>query len=165
MAVVVINKTESLQGSYTALGLGPIPPGTPVDAAVKTLEAALFKLLAASWPSTYPTYPSVQDSGVMGPWNSNAPGTAPPCVTQQMTLDFQSWGLPVDENAITLMAEEITQQISNNGGQAGTFYGQTRVGASETMYWAVGFATGAIVDGPPEELGIIYTFVATLGLT
>jgi hypothetical protein len=162
-SVTIINVT-SMQPTYTALGLGPIPAGTLADAAVATVEKQLFKNLQASWPASAPTYdPTQQDSGIMGPWSGNVAGTAPPCVVQQITLDFNSWALPNDQNAITSMAEEITQQIQNNGGLSGQFYGKTRVGGSMTLYWAVGFGTGAIADNP-EELGIIFVYSAALAV-
>jgi hypothetical protein len=154
----------TMQGTYNSLGLGPIPAGTTADAAVTAVEKVLFKNLQTGWPSTAAPYdPTQQDSGIMGPWSDNVAGTAPPCVVQQVTLDFNSWGLPNDPPTISAIGSEITQQISDNGGLTGVFYGKQRLGGSETIYWGVGFATGVIVDSP-EEFGIIYVFAAAFGI-
>jgi len=162
-SVTIVN-VNSMQPTYDALGLGPIAPGTRADVAVATVEKVLFKKLKASWPASAPQYdPTQQDSGIMGPWSQNVAGTAPPCVVQQITIDFNNWSLPNDQAAISSMAQEITQQIQNNGGLSGSFYGKTRLGGSETLYWAVGFGTGVIVDNP-EEMGVIFVYTAALAV-
>jgi hypothetical protein len=149
-----------MQPTYTALGLGPIPAGTLPDVLVPAIEKKLVAQLQAAWPSTFPAYTaSQQDMGIMGPWADNIAGTAPPCLVQQATLDFQNWELPVDAGAIDAMGKTITQEISSNGGEAGTAFGRTRVGTAVTIYWGVSFVTGPIADNP-EEIGVIYVFTA-----
>jgi len=164
---VTINNTISMQNSYDQLGLGPIPPGTTADSAVKTVQTSLFTTLNANWPKGFPPLAdtSQHDQGIMGPWSDNIPGSAPSCVVQQLSQDFKSWEMPVDTNTINTMAAQITQEISSNGGVSGTFFGRSQIGGSETVHWGVGFATGAIADGPDggtEELGIIYVITAQL---
>jgi len=150
--------------AYKSVGLGAIPAGVNVSTVVKTIEKQLFKDLKTNWPASYADFDSSQeDSAIMAPWKDNVPGTAPKCVTDAITLDFQNWGLPVDKPTITNMAKEITQQISNNGGLSGTFYGKMQVAGSETIYYGIGFATAVVVNNP-EEKGIIYVFSSSLGL-
>jgi hypothetical protein len=163
---VTIVNIESLNATCQQLGMQPLPPGTPLDKGVKQVWDALNTAMATKWAKVYPsvTAPAESDSGVMGPWSDNVPGTAPQCLTGKVGEDFKSWGLPVDDPAIEQMAVQITQEISSQGGAAGTFVGQSQVGGSETIYWAVGYGTGAIADGPPEMLGVIYTFMATLSV-
>lgn len=159
-----IVNANSVQPSLSALGEGTLPAGTTADAAVAIVENVLAKKLQGDWPSTYPDYETdQQDQGIMGPWNANVAGAAPQCVVQQLTGDFNAWELPSDDTTINAIATQITQEISSNGGLSGTFYGRTRVGGSETIYWGVAFATGAIQDNP-EVLGIIYVFTAQLGV-
>lgn len=159
---ITVNVTN-FKPAYESLGLGPIPAGTTTDAAVNQIQSKLNDLLKDGWPKTYETYDESQaDSAIMSPWKNNVPGTAPTCVTDAIRLDFQSWDLPVDENTITLMAKEITQQISNHGGNKGTFYGKHRI-ASETIQWGISFISAIVVDNP-EELGIIYAFSAVLSI-
>lgn len=155
---------NNFQPAYSSLGLGPIPAGTTVDSAVKTIQTALEKMLGDNWPkSGYGSAPTQTDSAIMAPWKANIPGTAPKCVIDAIKIDFKAWGLPVDDNAITLMAKEITQQISNHGGNTGTFYGVSHVTSSETIYWGVSFTTAVVVDNPMET-GIIYGFGAVFSL-
>lgn len=162
-SVTVIN-VQSMQPSFTAAGLGPIPAGTTADAAVATIQTAFATKLRNNWPSNWPAYvTSQQDQGIMGPWSANLAGTAPPCLVQQITMDFNNWELPVDTSTINDMASQITEEISANGGTTGTFTGRTRIGGAETIYWGVAFGTGAIADNP-EEMGIIYVFSAQLGV-
>lgn len=160
ITVNVIN----FQPAYTSLGLGPIPAGTTPDDAVATLQKKLGKDLQTNWPSTFEPYNSMQeDSGVMAPWKANIPGTAPKCATDAIALDFEAWGLPVDHPSITLIAKEVTQQISNHGGNMGVFYGKSRIAGSTTIQWGVSFTTSVVVD-KPEEMGIIFAFAAVLAI-
>lgn len=162
-SVTIIN-TVSMQSTYTALGLGQIPSGTLADAAMKTIQQALLKKVQASWPKTAAPFDTTQsNSGLMGPWSANVGGTAPPCAVRWITSSFNDWGLPNDQQTVASIAQEITTGIQANGGLSGQFFGKTRVGGSETIYWAVGFGTGAIVDNP-EEMGIIFVYTAVLGL-
>jgi len=160
ITVNVIN----FQPAYTSLGLGPIPAGVTTAAAVTTIQKALGKKLGSKWPSAYEPYNSAQeDSAVLAPWKNSIPGTAPKCATDAIALDFEAWGLPVDHPAITLIAKEITQQISNHGGNTGVFYGKSRIAGAETIQWGVSFTT-AIVINKPEEKGILYAFSAVLSI-
>lgn len=164
--VTVINvNVTNFQAAYTNLGLGPIPAGTTVSSAVSTILAKLRDNLQKDWPTRYEPFATEQEDGaIMTPWKDNVPGTAPKCVIDTINLDFEAWGLPVDDKTINLMAKEITQQISNHGGAYGTFYGKSRIAASETIQWGLGFTTAVVVD-KPEQIGIIYSFSAVLSLS
>lgn len=152
---------NNFQSTYNNLGLGPIPAGTTVSDAVSKIQSVLSGLLVKQWPASFPSNDAAQeDSAIMAPWSANVPGSAPDCVTQAIGLDFKNWDLPSDNGTITSMAQEITQQISNHGGEKGTFYGQTKI-ASSRIYWGVAFASSIVVDNP-EELGIIYAFTAVV---
>jgi hypothetical protein len=170
MATYNINTTivnvNQLAPAYQSLGLGPIPPGTTAADGVAAVETKLKANLATSWTgANFPTLPSFQqDVGLMGPWSSNVSGTAPACLVQQITQDFNSWSLPNDQTTINQMATQITTEISANGGITGTFLGRSRLGGSEEIDWGVAFTTGVIVDNP-EENGIIYAFGAVLNVT
>jgi hypothetical protein len=119
--------------------------------------------LANNWPSSWPSYDDTQvDSGIMEPWSGNVSGSAPQCVTDQITLDFNSWSFPNDQAMITQMAKEITQQISASGGNTGVFSGKARRGASTTLYWRVSYTTGIAIDDP-ETMGVFYGFCAVMG--
>ncbi|WP_353780097.1 hypothetical protein [Winogradskyella sp. 3972H.M.0a.05] len=160
---ITVNVNE-FQEAYSRLGLGQIPAGVTVSTVVSKIEAKLAKDLSGSWPDAFPAYASYQeDSAIMAPWKANVAGKAPKCVTQAITQDFTSWDLPVDTNTITEMAKQITQEVANNGGLSGTFYGRSQLGGAETLYWGVGFATAPVIN-QPEEMGIIYVFSAVLGL-
>ncbi len=161
---VSITNVYEMQPTFSQLGMGPVPAGITADAGVSLVQKQLFKNLSASWPATAPQYdPTQQDQGIMGPWTDNVGGTAPPCVVQAITTDFNAWSLPVDTGTVNEMAQQITQEISNNGGLTGQFFGKTRLGGSETLYWGVGYATGPIQDSP-EVLGVIYVFAAVFGV-
>ena len=163
-STVVIITSPTTQNTYQQLGLGPLPPGTLADAAVAAIEKVLVKQLSTNWPANFAAYDSSQqDQGIMGPWSANRAGSAPACVIQQITSDFNEWGLPNDPGTVSGMGSEITQQIADNGGLTGTFYGKHRLGGAETIYYGVGFGTAAIADNP-EVLGIIYVFAAVLGV-
>jgi hypothetical protein len=162
--IINVNVTN-FQPAYTNLGLGPIPAGTTVDSAVFAIQNKLKENLEKSWPKKYDPFTAEQeDSAIMTPWKDNIPGTAPQCVLDTINLDFEAWGLPVDPKTITLMAKEITQQISNHGGTYGTFYGKNQIAGSETIQWGLGFTTAVVVD-KPEQIGIIYSFSAVLSLS
>jgi hypothetical protein len=163
--VTVINcNVTNLQPSYTSLNLGPIPAGTTTDQAAKTVRKALVDLMDTNWPATYPSVPSnQQDSGIMQPWADNVSGTAPACAVAQITTDFKAWSLPFDKNTFSAMAVQITTEIAAQGGDTGTFYGQTNISGSETIYWGVGYTTAVVIDDP-ETTGIIYSFRAVLGI-
>ena len=161
---VTINNSASMQPTYTALGMGDVPAGITADAAVTAVQTKLLSNIQAKWPKTWPDPLTDTDVGAMGPWDDNVAGTAPPCLVKKLQLDFTGWGLPVVQTVINQMAEEITEQVSSRGGLSGMFFGKTAVGGSETIYWAVGFGTGTLEDGPPAVLGIIYVFTAALGV-
>ena len=154
---------NNFQAAYNHFGLGPIPPGTKIDKVVATIEGVLKKDLTSNWPSANPKPTYDPDTAIMAPWKDNVAGTAPKCVTDAISQDFGSWGLPVDKDTITEMAKQITQEISNNAGLKGEFYGQSTLGAAETIYWGVSYVSAIIVD-KPEEYGIIFAFNASLGL-
>jgi hypothetical protein len=164
--VKIINvNVNNFQAAYTNLGLGPIPAGTTLDSVVKDIKVKLTDNLEKSWPKKYEPYTAEQvDGAIMTPWKDNIPGTAPQCVLDAISLDFEAWGLPVDTKTITLMAKEITQQISNKGGEYGTFYGKSHIAAAETIQWGLSFVTAIVVD-KPEQIGIIYSFSAVLSLS
>lgn len=154
---------NNFQSAYDHFGLGRIPAGTKIDKAVATIMRSLKKELSDNWPKANPTPSYAPDAAIMGPWKANAAGTAPKCVTDALTQDFDTWGLPVDKDTIDQMAKQITQEISNSAGLNGYYYGQSTLGASETIYWGVSYISAVIVDNP-EEYGIIYGFSASLGL-
>lgn len=160
---ITVNVNE-FAAVYRANGLGDIPAGTTVSDVVGLIETKLKKELAASWPSAFEAYVSYQtDNAIMAPWKSNVAGQAPKCTTDAIKQDFGSWSLPVDEDTITNMAKQITQEIANNGGLTGTFYGKHQLGGAETIYWGVAFTTAPVID-IPKEMGVIYAFSAVLGL-
>jgi hypothetical protein len=160
---ITVNVNE-YAAAYKANGLGDIPAGTTVSDVVGNIDKKLKKDLAASWPSAFEPYASYQtDNAIMAPWKNNVGGQAPKCVTDAITQDFSSWELPVDKATITGMAKQITQEIANNGGLTGTFYGKHQLGGAETIYWGVAFTTAPVINNP-EEMGIIYAFSAVLGL-
>jgi hypothetical protein len=120
----------------------------------------LKKGISSNWPSAFPTYASYpEDSAIMAPWKDNVGGSIPKCVVDAITQDFTSWDLPVDTATIRNMAKQITQEVANNGGSTGTFFGKSQLGGAATLYWGVGFATAPVVNSP-EEMGIIYAFSA-----
>lgn len=154
---------NNFQSAYNHFKLGPIPPNTNVDHAVASIEKALKTELSKNWPKANPSPSYAPDAAIMAPWKANVPGTAPKCVIDAITQNFDSWGLPVDKNAIQTMAKQITQEISNSAGLNGYFYGQSSLGASQTIYWGISYISVIVVD-KPEEYGIIYGFSASLGL-
>jgi len=159
--VITIN-VNALQPAYNNLGLGPIPAGTSVANGVAALEKILIATLAGSWPYApgTPYVPNQTNDGIMEPWSANVGGTAPACVLQQIQTSLNGWQLPYSTAAINQMAIEITTNIANNGGQNGTFFGQTTMGA-EKLYWGVAYA--AIPVDTNNTLGIIYAFTGALG--
>jgi hypothetical protein len=162
-SVTIININE-MQPMYASLGLGQIPAGTLADVAVLAVETQLTSNLAAEWTQAGRTSPGINvSSGIMGPWSADVGGTAPTCVVQQLTENFNDWSLPNDQSAISSIASEITENIAVNGGLPGTFLGLTREGGSEAVLWGVAYTTGVIVDNP-LMLGVIYTFEAVLSL-
>lgn len=154
---------SALQPAYTASGLGPIPAGTSVANGVVKLEKILIGKLASGWPYGPDTaYVANQtNDGIVEPWTANVSGTAPACVVQAIQTSLNGWQLPYSSAAINQMAIEITTNIANNGGQAGTFFGQTTMGAAK-LYWGVAFA--AIPVDTNNTMGIIYAFTGALGL-
>lgn len=163
MASQTINQTNItnitvLQPMATALGIGQLPAGQQPSVAVANFQAALTKMLLASWPNPSNPYGTNIEPGIMGPWSANVGGTAPACVVQQITQNFASWGLTVDAGTINEMAQEITTQVASDGGTQGTAYGVSRLGGA-TINWGVGYVTGPIADNPAME-GVVYVFAA-----
>ena len=160
--VTVIN-VRILQPVYDSLNMGQIPSGTTPDSATAAILTKIKNNVTADWPSAWPAFDSTQvDSGIMQPWSGNVPGTAPKCVTDQITLDFNSWSFPNDQAMIKQMAEEVTEQVGASGGNWGVFSGKARRGAASTIYWRVGYTTGIVIDNP-ETLGVFYGFAAVMG--
>jgi hypothetical protein len=160
--VTVVN-VYVLQPVYDSLNMGPIPPGTTPDAATASILAKLRTSVTTNWPAAWPAYDDTQvDAGIMQPWSGNVGGSAPQCVVDQITLDFNSWSFPNDGAMITQMAKEITEQVSASGGNTGVFDGKARRGAATTLYWRVSYTTGIAIDNP-ETLGVFYGFCAVLG--
>jgi hypothetical protein len=167
VSVTQINvDVNNLQPAYSALGMGSVPAGTTIANGVAAIEKVLIANLASGWPAAFAPYLSYQMAdGIMEPWTANVPGSAPACVTQQLINSFNGWQLPYSTTAINQIAIEITQQIGSNGGQAGTFYGQTTLaGGGETLYWGVAYTTAVVVGPPDNSVGIIYAFSGSLGL-
>ena len=159
---ITVNVNE-FQTAYNHFGLGPIPAGTKIDHAVAAVQKALKTELSTNWPKANPSPQYAPDSAIMAPWKGNVAGSAPKCVTDAINQDFGSWGLPVDKATVTEMAKQITQEISNSAGLNGYYYGQSSLGASETIYWGVSYISLVVVDSP-EEYGILFAFSASLGL-
>ncbi len=159
--VTVIN-VNLLQPVYNSLNMGQIPAGTTPDAATAQILKTLRNSLADNWPTTWPAFDVSQaDAGIMQPWSENVAGSAPKCVTDQITLDFNAWSFPNDPAMVTQMAKEITEQIGASGGNTGVFSGKARRGAASTMYWRVGFTTGIVIDDP-FTLGVFYAFCGVM---
>jgi hypothetical protein len=166
-STVNVTNVFAMQPAYTQLGMGPIPDGITLSKAVTLLKNALSTKLLAQWPSSVPPIGTQQDSGIMGPWSDNIAGSAPSCVVQQITGDFSAWELPSDPTTVNAIAQQITQEISSQGGIAGVFVGETPVGANESIFWGVGYGTCAVSNpsgGGPDEVGVVYLFAAQLGL-
>ena len=152
------------QSVYESLGMGQVPPGTTPDNAVKAILEQLKKNVAQDWPGSFPPYDDSQvDMGVMQPWSDNIPGSAPQCVIDQITGDFNSWDLPNDQAMIKQMAQEITEHIGAQVGTTETFDGKKRLGGTVEIFWRVAYATGPVVDNP-LTLGIFYSFCAVTSL-
>ncbi|MFL5073824.1 MAG: hypothetical protein ACJ8A4_17900 [Microvirga sp.] len=160
--VTVIN-IFALQPAYTEQGLGQVS-GTPSDA-TKKLQTQLGKMVgtvfAAKWPTADTNDPM---TGIMGPWDNSQGGTAPKCATDQITLDFGSWGIDAEPGIIDHMAKTITMHLANTMGSTGTMAGSSAVTGSEKIYWAVGFAVVDVGQGTPPEKGVIYAYTAAEGL-
>ncbi|MFZ6844160.1 hypothetical protein [Undibacterium sp. RuTC16W] len=155
----------NFQEAYTSLGMGTIPAGTSVANGVAAIEKALIANLMSKWPASYPaSEPNQVDDGIMEPWSSNVAGTAPVCLVNQITTDFNSWQLPYNSDLLMQMGNEITTEIAANGGQTGYFYGQTSLAGSEKIYWGVAYATAVVIGPPSNATGVIYAFSAVLGL-
>jgi hypothetical protein len=166
--MATINETNitvnvnNFQSSYTALGLGPVPPGTTADLACTTIETQLKKNLVTNWnPAAPPLDPTQVDTAIMQPYTAVVAGTAPPCVVQQLNLDFSNWALPVVNTLFTSIAMEITMGIVNQGGLTGGFSGKTVIAGSEVIYWSVAYTTAVVIDNP-STVGVIYAFGAVL---
>ena len=156
---------DNFQPAYTSLGLGQIPAGTSVANGVSTIEKALISNLMSKWPKSYPdSIPNQKNDGIMEPWSANVGDTAPACLVNQITTDFNSWQLPYNTATLNQMAKEITTSIASNGGQTGNFYGQTSLTSNEKVYWGVAFTTAVVIGPPSNSTGIIYAFTAVLGL-
>jgi len=164
-ANITVN-VDNFQQAYTDLGIGAIPAGTTIANGIKEIEKALIAKLMSGWPANgYPASdPNQRNEGIMEPWSDNVAGTAPFCVTQQLTSSFNGWQLPYSSGLVNQIAIEITQNIASNGGQTGTFYGQTSLTPNETIYWGVAFTTAVVTAPPSNSTGIIYAFTAVLDL-
>lgn len=162
----VYNNVEVLQKAYDAYGLGPIPPGTKIDDAVTGIKASQVASLTKDWPTQFAAMPigATPDSSIMGPWNDNVAGSAPPCAIQAISQDMQTWLLPVDTDAINDMAKQITQAISNTGGLKGEHFGRTQLASgSEQLDWGVAYVA-TVVSNNPELSYIVYSFIAALNV-
>ena len=119
----------ALQPAYTEQGLGQVS-GTPSDA-TKKLQTQLGKMVgtvfAAKWPTADTNDPM---TGIMGPWDNSQGGTAPKCATDQITLDFGSWGIDAEPGIIDHMAKTITMHLANTMGSTGTMAGSSAVTGS-----------------------------------
>lgn len=157
---------NSLQPAYTALGMGNVPAGSTIANGVTAIQKVLIGNLSSSWPTSYPAYESNQmNDGIMEPWSDNIAGSAPACVTQQIINSFNGWQLPYSTTAVNQIAIEITQNIASDGGQSGTFYGQTTLaGGGETLYWGVAYTTAVVIGPPSNATGVIYAFAGVLGI-
>ena len=159
-----IVNVQSMQPSYSALGLGTISADQSSAKVILALQSALLAKLTAQWTAAaYPPFTSTENRGIMGPWDNSQVDTAPACLVQQLNSNFADWGIPTDPNAIDEIAKAITEGLGSNGNIGGTFLGTSSISPSEGIDWGVGYATGDITsgsEGNPPTLGVIYVFIA-----
>jgi hypothetical protein len=155
---------QQVQPSYTTYGMGTIPANMAIPRAIANLMTTQVTDIQNGWPASFPAFTSFQsDSGIMGPYTSSAgPVIAPPCVVQQITVDFQSWNLPLDNTAINQMAKQMVNELVSRGGFVSTSYGITPIGTNQNLYWGVSLIT-QIINNTTMEEGVIYGFAAVLG--
>ena len=147
---VNITNVYVMQPAFTELGMGQVA-GTPSDS-LKKLQGQLAKLVGTLFSAKYPTADqSDPQTGIMGPWDNSQSGTAPKCATDQITLDFGSWGIDAEPGVIDHMVKTITTHLGNNMGVTGTMSGASAITGSEKIFWAVGYAVVDAGQGTPRR--------------
>jgi hypothetical protein len=141
---------------------GNLSPGTAVPVITQNALKQMRQLLSAQWGTTFAGItlpPSNSDGGYFGPWSATLAGQAVPCVVQQVQGDFTAWGLPLAQDTVpSTIAQQVTQEIVSQGGQAGFTSGTFQLTSSESVYWLAGYMTVSISQ---NENGILYVFAAT----
>jgi hypothetical protein len=142
--------------------LGPIPGN--IDAAVKQLQKALSGMVMTQFATRF-GHASQNDAmtGIMGPWTPDQGGTAPKCAIDQITLDFEDWGIDTDPGTISRMVMTITRHLANTSGEIGTLAGSTPLPGTKQIEWCVGWGLADVGQSMPPEQGVIYAYTAAEG--
>ncbi|MES2487522.1 MAG: hypothetical protein V4581_16445 [Bacteroidota bacterium] len=154
---------NSVNSNLKALGLEPIPSEDSVPLITQQALKQMMTALTAKFATTFPGQtlpPSNQDGGYCGPLSAVQPGVAPKCAVDQITQDFNNWGLSTS-GVPTAIAQQIITEIISQGGQPGFASGTKQLTSAESMYWMCGYLNINITQ---TETGILYVFAATEGI-
>ncbi|MFL5073823.1 MAG: hypothetical protein ACJ8DS_01040 [Microvirga sp.] len=152
-------------GAGAAFGkdLGPIPGN--VSDTVKLLQKQLCGTVTTMFAARFPHADANPPmTGIMGPWTLDQSGTAPKCAVDQITLDFEDWGIDADPTTISRMVMTITRHLAGTMGETGAMPGSTAVtGPAKTIQWCVGWALADVGQNIPPDKGVIYAYTAAEG--
>ena len=143
------------------IGMSPVPAGASVSDAAKQFMQQLQNQLPTKFQSIYGIAlpPQNQDGGFVSPIDKMQAGDAPPCVVDQVKMDFSNWNLPTTTDIATRLATTLSTDLVLHDGAAGFAQGTLEVTANENIIWMVGY--GAFTT-QQNQLGAVYVFGATL---
>jgi hypothetical protein len=144
-----------------AVGMPAIAPEVPITQAAQQLMQHMQSQLPTKFQGVFgvPLPAQNQDNGYVGPIEDLQPGDSPPCVVDQVKMDFSNWGLPITTDIATRIASTMTRELSVQGGAAGFQQGTLQVTSNENIIWMVGYGAFTITQ---NELGAVYVFGAAL---
>lgn len=154
---------NSVNAALRATGLKPVPNGDPVPTMTQKALGQMETLLTTKFNKIFPDNKlpgSNIDGGYMGPLSVVKMGKAPACAVQQISDDFESWGM-ASSGVPTEIAKQVTNHIVNQGGQAGFISGTHQLTSASNLYWMAGYLSINITQ---HEQGILYVFGASEGL-
>jgi len=150
---VMLDSPGRRMSSYTVTQSDANDLNSALKSAMGGALSAAKKMFASQFPNSSP---AGFDNGVVMSYVS---GQGVSCVVAQMTQDFQNWEIDADTDTIAGMAATIAQQISSQGGFAGTAQGHHNIDANQQINWAVAY--GIFTTGLNQK-GLVYAYTASL---
>lgn len=113
---------NSVNAALKGIGLKPVPDGDPVPKQTQKALGQMETALIAKFKTTFPNNPlpaSNIDGGYMGPLSAVKMGMAPACAVQQITDDFNSWGISLSglpkkksiSKSLTILLIKVVKQV------------------------------------------------------
>ncbi|MGC2234775.1 MAG: hypothetical protein WA584_01270 [Pyrinomonadaceae bacterium] len=154
---------DGMNANSGALGLEPVPQGTPAAQVEQKYNGIILKKLQAEWKNEFPDADDFKDEYVLGFLQATGTiqtGMPVPCALQLIEQKINDWNLDAKPGFSQNVVDNIVSDLVNSGGITTVSTGSEVESGSQTTNWlcvSTEFTSGS---GNNQILLVGYAFTA-----